>query len=121
MTVLMVLSSIAVEQTKAMEINNGTFHPTAGLPRKPFRGEGEISCVGHGNEYTLRGVKPIQNKSAQQSMWALFHGLNAQKRGTHQIKWGFLCEHNNIKVCGGISGGSRTWSFLPQLPRWNNL
>jgi hypothetical protein len=55
MTVLMALSSIAVEQTKATE-KYGTLHSTAGLPRKQFRGEGEISRVGHDNEYTLRWV-----------------------------------------------------------------
>jgi hypothetical protein len=47
--------------------------------------------------------------------------MDAQERGTHQIKWRILCEHNNIKICGGISGGSGTWSSLPQLPRWNNF
>jgi hypothetical protein len=45
MTVLMALSSIAVEQTKAKEKNYGMLHSTAGLPHKQFRGKGEISRV----------------------------------------------------------------------------
>jgi hypothetical protein len=52
MTVLMALSSIAVEQTK-LQKNYGMLHSTAGLPCKQFRGNGEISCIKHDNEYTL--------------------------------------------------------------------
>jgi hypothetical protein len=96
-------------------------HATAGLARKQFRGEGEISRVGHDNEYTLRRFVPFQNKSAQQSMQAFFHGMDAQERGTYQIKWRVLCEHNNIYICGGISSGSGTWSSLPKLLGWNNF
>ncbi len=59
MTVLMALSSIAVEQTKAMKKNYGTLHSTAGLPCKQFRGRGEISRIGHDNEYTLRRIVPF--------------------------------------------------------------
>ncbi len=45
MTVLMALSSIAVEQTKATEKNIGTLHTTTRLSSEQFGSESEISRV----------------------------------------------------------------------------
>jgi hypothetical protein len=42
MTVLMALSSIAVEQTKATGKNNGAMHPTIGLPFRTCRRKGPV-------------------------------------------------------------------------------
>jgi hypothetical protein len=45
MTVLMALSSIAVEQTKVTEKNNGTMHPIIGLPVGPRGRKGPIPRI----------------------------------------------------------------------------
>jgi hypothetical protein len=45
MTVLMALSFIAVEQTKATEKNNGTMHPIIGSPVKPRGRKGLIPRI----------------------------------------------------------------------------
>jgi hypothetical protein len=45
MTVLMALSSIVVEQTKATEKNNGTMHPIIGFPVGPHRRKGLIPRI----------------------------------------------------------------------------
>jgi hypothetical protein len=115
MTILMALSSIAVEQTKATEKNDGTLRPTARLPCKQFGGESKISRVGHGNEYTLRRVIPFQNESAQQSLRTFFHGMDATKWRADQIEWCILCKQDHLTICGGVSGRSQAGRSLPQL------
>ncbi len=121
MTVLMTLSSIAVKQTKAMEKNYGTLHSTAGLPCKQFRCEGDISQSDmimniHSNASYLS-----ETKTRSRACGHFFMGWMPKNREPIKIKWCILCKHNNIKICGGISGGSGTWSSLPQLPKWNNF
>jgi hypothetical protein len=50
-------------------------------------------------------------------MWPFFHGGITERWKAHQIKWRFSYAVFNITICCGVSGGSRTWSTISQLPR----
>jgi hypothetical protein len=39
----------------------------------------------------------------QPSMQPLFHGMDAKKWQSHQLKWSFLYKHNNFKICCHLS------------------
>ncbi len=58
MTVLMALSTIAEEQTKATENNDAEMHTIIRLPLVQFGGKSEIPCIGYGNKYTFRRFLP---------------------------------------------------------------
>jgi hypothetical protein len=121
MTVLMALSSIAVEQTKAMEKTMGRciqlldYLASNSEAKVRYHASDMIMNI-HSNASYL-----TKTKAHSRACRHFFHGMDAQEQRTHQTKWRILCKHNIIKIHGGISGGSRTWSSLPQLPRWNNF
>jgi hypothetical protein len=122
MTVLMALSAIAVEQTKAMAKTMGRCIQLLNYLASDSEAKVRYyASDSYGYEYTLGCILPVRNQSAQQSMWAFFHGMDSKKRRAHQNKRSILHEGNNPEICGGISGGSQTGRPLPQLSGQDNI
>jgi hypothetical protein len=116
MTVLIALSSIAVEQMKAMEKNNGTMHPIIGLPVGPCRRKGPIPRIGHDLKYPLGCLLFFGSKCPQLCMRSFFHGVDAKGWQIHSNKWSFLCQHDNFAFRRCIRRQGRFGRYLPQLP-----
>jgi len=97
-----------------------------GIPGPLFLGDtpkcgSAISSIRHGDEYPFRRVIFKWTESTKQSMWPFFHGHTTEGWRTHQIKWRFSYTVFNIKICCGVSGGSRTGSTFSQLPRGDDF
>jgi hypothetical protein len=74
MMVLIALSSIMVEQTKATEKNNGTMHPIIGLPVGPRGRKGPNPRIRHDLKYPLRCLLSFGSKRPQSHMRSFFMG-----------------------------------------------
>ncbi len=96
-------------------------HTIIGLPRTPRGGKGTFPCVGYDIKYPFRRVIPVGSKGTQQSMWPLFHGMDAKKWQTNKVKWGVSRQHDNNEICGRLRRRSRTRSTIPQLPEGDNF
>jgi hypothetical protein len=79
MMVLMALSSILVEQTKATTKNYGVVLRAPGLPRDRFGHKGPILCIRYGVKHSFRCILPLEIEGLQQSIQPFFHGIDAKK------------------------------------------
>jgi hypothetical protein len=80
MTVLMVLSTIAVNQTSVKK-NNGEMHAIIRLPC-PQRGRKSMfPCVGHYIKHSFRCVILVRGKSKEQGVWEFFSVDRCPKMG----------------------------------------
>ncbi len=113
MRVLMALSSIAVEQTKATEI---TIERCIQL-LDYLGSNAEAKVRFHASDIIMNihldASYLSETKACSRACGHFFHGMDAQEWGTHPIKWSILCEHNDITIRGGISSGSRAGRSLP--------
>ncbi len=121
MMVLIALSAIAVEQTKATTRTLGKcmqlldYLASDSEAKVRFYVSDMIMNIHSDASYlSERGAR-------QQSMRAFFHGMDATKQQTHKNQRCILCECNHHEIRGGVSGGGRAGSPLPQLSRWNNI
>jgi hypothetical protein len=113
MTVLMALSLIAVEQTKATEqaikqcIQLLDYLACNAGAKVRFYALDMIMN-------TLQLIVPFQITSTKQSVRTLLHGMDAKKWQANPIKWSILHQYNNNEICRGVSVRGQTGTPLPQ-------
>jgi hypothetical protein len=113
MTVLMALSSIAVEQTKATEktmercIQLLDYLASNSKAKVRFHASDMIINIHSNTSYLSK------TKARSRACGHFFHRMDAQEWGTNPIKWSILCEHKDITIRGGISSGSGAGCSLP--------
>ncbi len=121
MTVLMVLSSIAVEQMKATEKTMGRciqlldYLVSNSEAKVRFHASDMIMNIHSDASYLSK------TKARSRACGHFFHGMDAKKWRANPIKRGILCQHHHLMICGGVSGGSRTGRSLPQLSGRSNF
>ena len=79
----------------------------AGLSGKQRPSKDKILRVGYDNEHTFQRIEPFSSGSVEPYMQYLMESL------PH--------EHDCHAIHRGISGGSETWSVIPQLSNCNNF
>ena len=55
-------------------------HTLIGLLLEPSKCKGMIPRFGYDNEHSFEHFISIQSEHTKQSMWALFHGMDAKER-----------------------------------------
>jgi hypothetical protein len=121
MKVLMALSAIAVEQTKATTRMLGKcmqlldYLASNSEAKVRFYASDMIMNIHSDASYLL------ETGARSRACGHFFHGMDAKKWQTHNNQRCILCECNHHEIHGGVSDGGRAGSSLPQLSRWNNI
>jgi hypothetical protein len=117
MTVLMALSSIAVEQTKATEKTLGRCVQLLDY----LASNSEAKVRYHASDMVMNIHSDAsylsKTKARSRACGHFFMGMPKNEEPI-RLNGAILCQHNHLTIYGGISGGSRTGRPLPQLPGW---
>jgi hypothetical protein len=117
----MALSAIAVEQTKATTRTLGKCMQL--LDYLASNSKTKVRFYASDMIMNIHSDAPYLSETDARSRACrhFFHGMDAKKWRTHKNQQCILCERNHHEIHGGISGGGRAGSPLPQLSRWNNI
>jgi hypothetical protein len=121
MTVLMALSAIAVEQTKATTRTLGKCMQL--FDYLASNSEAKVRVYASNMIMNLHSDASYLSETGARSRACghFFMGWMPKKLRTHKNQWCILCERNHHEIRGGVSGRGRAGSPLPQLSRWNNI
>jgi hypothetical protein len=115
LTVLMALSTIASEQAHGTE---NTMQKTKQLLEyfcNSLEGNRAISRIRHGIKYPFRFLIFIRSECLQQSMRALFYGMESRPHKAHQIERGIFYIVYNFTLRRRVRRRGQTWSIISQL------